>query len=134
MKFLEFNDFETEDINKYIEEAEERLKDQYDYNKEVFKYPYNIHRGIDYYIDEITGSDIDEALDTLGKFYRDHDLKHQIGFERLLEDILCKLNLSYIGCTSLPEKKVKLRELYEFFKLNCLVFSFPYVKLLEFLL
>ena len=132
MNFLKFNTFETENIDEYLKTVEERLKKQYDYNKEVFKYDYYMeYDELDYYTSELAKSDINDVLDVLDEFFYDAHLNNNLAFTEFFEDILKTLNIFYTGCSCMPDKIGKLVELYELFEHNFLYFNFPYHEILE---
>ena len=131
MKFLKFNNFETENIDEYISMVEERLKKQYEHDKEVFKYDYYLEYGeLEHYTSELERSNINDVLDTLDQFFFDAYGNNHHALKEFFKYILNKLNLFYTGCSCMPDKKEKLLELYEFFRLNFLYFNFPYDELL----
>ena len=132
MKFLKFSTFETKNIDEFIEMAEERLDMQWEHNKEVFKYNYYMnYEDLNYYTSELVKHDMSDTLDILDEFYCKAMMSYYPEFIEFFKHILNILNIFYTGCTCMPDKKEKLKELYEFFELNYLMFNFPYGEILE---
>ena len=132
MKFLKFNTIETKNIDKYVKIVEERLDKQWEYNKEVFRYDYYMdYEELSYYTDQLVKSDIDDVLYTLDDLLFTAQMNHNIVFNEFFKDILSELKINHTGCTCMFDKEEKLRELYEFFELNYLMFNFPYGEILE---